>query len=62
MPRANEHPRVSMVRSACDDKKNARPIVSGVILETLRSLGLDFPQVDAKHRSELQKIRGPLSK
>jgi hypothetical protein len=51
-----------MVRSACDDKKNARPIVSGVILETLRSLGLDFPQVDAKHRSELQKIRGPLSK
>lgn len=45
-----------------DDKKNARLIVSGVILETLRSLGLQFPKVDAGHRSELRKIRRLLRK
>ena len=45
-----------------DDKKNARLIVSGVILETLRSLGLEFPKTDAQHRRDLQKIRKLLSK
>jgi PPK2 family polyphosphate:nucleotide phosphotransferase len=45
-----------------DDKKNARLIVSGVVLETLRGLGLDFPQVSAKHRAELRKIRKLLGK
>ena len=45
-----------------DDKKNARLIVSGVVLETLRSLGLSFPQASARHRAELRKIRKLLRK
>jgi PPK2 family polyphosphate:nucleotide phosphotransferase len=40
-----------------DDKKNARLIVSRIILDTLRSLQLSYPKVDAARRRELQKIR-----
>jgi PPK2 family polyphosphate:nucleotide phosphotransferase len=40
-----------------DDKKNARLIVSRVIVEALRGLDLGYPRLDAKQRKELQAIR-----
>ena len=40
-----------------DDKKNARLIISGVILETLRSLRLTWPTLDKKRVKELRKMR-----
>jgi PPK2 family polyphosphate:nucleotide phosphotransferase len=40
-----------------DDKKNARLIVSRVIVEALRGLHLGYPRLDAKQRKELQAIR-----
>ncbi len=45
-----------------DDKKNARLIVSGIILETLRGLRLEYPEVSTQHRAELRKIRKLLVK
>jgi PPK2 family polyphosphate:nucleotide phosphotransferase len=44
-----------------DDKKNARLIVSRIVLDTLGSLPLAFPKVDAARRRELRKIRALLS-
>jgi PPK2 family polyphosphate:nucleotide phosphotransferase len=40
-----------------DDKQNARLIISGVILETLRSLHLTWPKLDKKRVKELRKMR-----
>jgi PPK2 family polyphosphate:nucleotide phosphotransferase len=40
-----------------DDKQNARLIISGVILETLRSLRLSWPKLDKKRVKELRKMR-----
>jgi PPK2 family polyphosphate:nucleotide phosphotransferase len=44
-----------------DDKQNARLIVSQIIIETLRDLRVDYPQVDAKRRKELQAFRSMLA-
>ncbi len=44
-----------------DDKKNARLIVSQIILDTLGTLRLKFPKVDAARRRELHDIRALLS-
>ncbi|HWI13711.1 MAG TPA: ADP-polyphosphate phosphotransferase [Burkholderiales bacterium] len=43
-----------------DDKKNARLIVSQVILDTLSALPLAYPEPDAKRRAELKTIRSAL--
>ena len=40
-----------------DDKKNARLIVSQVILDTLAALPLAYPAPDAQRREELKNIR-----
>jgi polyphosphate kinase 2 (PPK2 family) len=40
-----------------DDKQNARLIISGVILETLRSLHLTWPKLDKSRVKELRKMR-----
>ena len=40
-----------------DDKKNARLIVSRIVLDTLYGLQLKYPQSNAKRRQELQEIR-----
>ena len=40
-----------------DDKKNARLIVSRIIVEALRRLHLTYPRLDAKQRNELKAIR-----
>jgi PPK2 family polyphosphate:nucleotide phosphotransferase len=45
-----------------DDKKNARLIVSQVILETLDGLKLSFPKMSPDHEKELQAIRKQLTK
>jgi PPK2 family polyphosphate:nucleotide phosphotransferase len=45
-----------------DDKRNARLIVSQIILDTLAGLRMTYPQPDAKRRMELQQIRARLVK
>jgi len=44
-----------------DDKKNARLIISQVILETFKSLNMQYPQTDEKRKQELQSIREQLT-
>jgi len=39
-----------------DDKENARLIVSHIILDRLKKLGLGYPDMDETHRKELQSI------
>ena len=43
-----------------DSKKNARLIVSHIILETMKELGLSYPTVDKERLKELQAIREEL--
>jgi len=45
-----------------DDKKNARLIISHVILEMLKSLNMSYPQPTKARRKELQSIRKRLAK
>ena len=45
-----------------DDKKNARLMISQVILETLQSLKMTYPKPDGKHLKELRSIRKLLAK
>jgi len=45
-----------------DDKDNARLIVSRIILDTLESLKMAYPKVDAKRRRELLAIRRQLER
>ena len=40
-----------------DDKQNARLLISGIILETLRSLRLTWPKLDKTRVKELRKMR-----
>ena len=44
-----------------DDKRNSRLIVSQIILDTLGSMKLTYPKVDAARRQELREIRRLLS-
>ncbi|HEX4505697.1 MAG TPA: polyphosphate kinase 2 family protein [Alphaproteobacteria bacterium] len=43
-----------------DDKRNARLIVSQIVLDALRSLKLEYPSVSAGRRRELVQIRADL--
>lgn len=45
-----------------DDKKNARLIVSQIILETFNALNMNYPETDAKRQQELLSIRERLIK
>ncbi len=45
-----------------DDKENARLIISQVILDTMESLKLEYPQPSPAHRRELLAIRKLLQK
>jgi polyphosphate kinase 2 (PPK2 family) len=45
-----------------DDKKNARLIVSKIILDVFRGLDMAYPKPGAKRRRELQLIRRRLAK
>lgn len=43
-----------------DDKKNARLIIGQIVIETLQSLKLRFPRLDAAQRRQLQAARRAL--
>ncbi|MBN8767295.1 MAG: polyphosphate kinase 2 family protein [Thiobacillus sp.] len=43
-----------------DDKENARLIIARIVLDTLRSLGMRYPETDAGRRKALQAIRRAL--
>jgi PPK2 family polyphosphate:nucleotide phosphotransferase len=43
-----------------DDKENARLIISRIVIQTLQSLDLRYPQVTAARRKELRKFRKEL--
>ncbi len=45
-----------------DDKKNARLIVSRIILDTFNALDMHYPETDAKRQQELLSIRQRLMK
>lgn len=45
-----------------DSKKNARLIISTIILDTLKELKMRYPATSAKRRGELMKIRERLVK
>ena len=45
-----------------DDKENARLIISQIILDTLKSLKMSYPEPGKAHRRELQSIRQLLAK
>jgi PPK2 family polyphosphate:nucleotide phosphotransferase len=45
-----------------DDKKNARLIVSQIVLDTLEELKMTYPKVSAERHRELQAIREQLAK
>lgn len=44
-----------------DDKKNARLIVSEIILNTFKSLNMSYPETSEERRQELLKIRKMLA-
>ncbi|MHB1215183.1 MAG: ADP-polyphosphate phosphotransferase [Thiobacillus sp.] len=43
-----------------DDKKNARLIISRIVLDTFKSLNMHYPEVDAQREQELLSIRQQL--
>jgi PPK2 family polyphosphate:nucleotide phosphotransferase len=45
-----------------DDKRNARLIVSQVVVETMKELNLRHPKSDAARRADLDAVRAALSK
>lgn len=45
-----------------DDKKNARLIVSRIILDTFKALKMHYPETDARRQQELLSIRKQLMK
>lgn len=40
-----------------DDKENARLIIARIVVDTFRSLRMQYPETDAEHREALQAIR-----
>jgi hypothetical protein len=44
-----------------DDKKNARLIVSQIVLDTLEGLGMSYPKISAEKQQELLSIRDQLT-
>lgn len=44
-----------------DDKENARLIISGIIVDTLKSLQMRYPEADKGRRLELEAIRKRLA-
>jgi polyphosphate kinase 2 (PPK2 family) len=43
-----------------DDKENAHLIISHIVLDTFRSLNMNYPQADATHQQELLSMRSQL--
>ncbi len=40
-----------------DDKKNARLLISQIVVDTLKALKISYPKVSAARRKELLKLR-----
>ncbi len=40
-----------------DDKRNARLIISQIVLDTFKALKMSYPEIDAKRKQELASIR-----
>jgi PPK2 family polyphosphate:nucleotide phosphotransferase len=59
-PRATSTADVPWYVVPADDKKNARLIVSQIILDTLNQLRMRYPKVDRARRKELKSIRKDL--
>ncbi|OYW10483.1 MAG: phosphate--nucleotide phosphotransferase, partial [Acidiphilium sp. 37-67-22] len=45
-----------------DDKRNARLIISNILLETMQELDMSYPEVSGKRKKELARIREDLAK
>jgi PPK2 family polyphosphate:nucleotide phosphotransferase len=45
-----------------DEKRNARLVVSQIIVETMKSLRMDYPVADKRHLKELKEIKRMLQK
>jgi polyphosphate kinase 2 (PPK2 family) len=45
-----------------DDKKNARLIISRIVVDTLEDLKLSHPRISARRRAELESYRKLLAK
>ncbi len=45
-----------------DDKENARLIVSQIVVDAFKELGMAYPETTARRRAELQSIRKTLTK
>lgn len=45
-----------------DDKKNARLIISRIVLDTFKALKMSYPETNAKRQQELLQIRQQLEK
>jgi polyphosphate kinase 2 (PPK2 family) len=45
-----------------DEKRNARLIVAQIIVETMKSLRMDYPVADKRHLKELKQIKRALQK
>jgi PPK2 family polyphosphate:nucleotide phosphotransferase len=45
-----------------DDKENSRLIISRIVLDTLKSLDMRYPETDGKHRQEMLAMREQLMK
>jgi hypothetical protein len=43
-----------------DDKRNARLIVSQILVEAIKSLNLTYPTASKSHRNELLRLRAKL--
>ena len=44
-----------------DDKKNARLIISEIVVDALRGMKMTYPKTTAKRREELKEIRRQLA-
>ena len=45
-----------------DDKRNARLIISQIIVDTLQSLKMEYPKLTKEQRNKLQALRELLAK
>ncbi|MEE4330055.1 MAG: polyphosphate kinase 2 family protein [Wenzhouxiangella sp.] len=57
---ATATPRAPWFVIPADDKKNMRLIVARIVLDELRSLDMNYPQVTDQRRAELKRIREQL--
>lgn len=55
------HPTAPWYSIPADNKRNARLIISHIVVETLKSLPIEYPKPDGKQLAEVEKVRRVLS-